>query len=60
MHAYVQYGETVMSVAQTRAAARKMKIRYRGGKTGLSIAQSMARERAKAQREQERARRARK
>ena len=39
-----------MSVAQTRAARRVMKLRYRGGKTGLSVAQSMERERAKAAR----------
>lgn len=40
-----------MSVAQTRAAARKIKLRYRGGRSGLSTSQLVERERAKAARQ---------
>ena len=39
-----------MSVAQTRAARQKIKLRYRGGRI-RSVSESMAAERAKAARE---------
>lgn len=44
-----------MSVAQTRAAARKMKHRYRRGRATLSVAEAIRRERNRAAAEARRA-----
>jgi hypothetical protein len=43
--------ESTMSVAQTRAARRKIRQRYSGGRTTLSVSQSIERERQKAARQ---------
>jgi hypothetical protein len=39
-----------MSVAQTRAARRRMNLRYHNGRSSLTVAESIARERQKAAR----------
>ncbi len=40
-----------MTIAQTRAARRRMKLRYHWGRKTISIAESIARERLRAERQ---------